>query len=105
MTSSSARSARSAGSSSAERVRVRDPGELLAALPYLLGFHPRDSLVVIAFDGPSGRRVGLTQRVDLPAPAQVPQVGAVLARNVLLGDPAAAAVLVVGGGALISGFR
>jgi hypothetical protein len=77
---------------------VRDPGELLAALPYLLGFHPRDSLVVIAFDGPSGRRVGMTQRVDLPAPAHVPQVSAAVAANVLLGRPAAAAVLVVGGG-------
>jgi hypothetical protein len=79
-------------------VRVRDPGELLAALPYLLGFHPRDSLVVIAFNGPSGRRVGLTQRVDLPAPAHVPQVSAAVAANVLLAGPAAAAVLVVGGG-------
>ncbi len=101
MTSSSARTAPSAssdGSSPAARARVRDPGELLAALPYLLGFHPRDSLVVIAFDGPSGRRVGMTQRVDLPAPAHVPQVSAAVAANVLLGRPAAAAVLVVGGG-------
>ena len=39
-------------------LRMRDPGELLAALPYLLGFHPRDSLVVLAFGGRSGRRVG-----------------------------------------------
>ncbi len=96
--SASFSSAPSAGWSSAARVRVRDPGELLAALPYLLGFHPRDSLVVIAFDGPSGRRVGLTQRVDLPAPVHVRQVSSALAGNVLLGDPAAAAVLVVGGG-------
>jgi Domain of unknown function (DUF4192) len=78
-------------------LRMRDPGELLAALPYLIGFHPRDSLVVVAFDGPSGRRVGLTQRVDLPPPEHASAVGDALARNVLLTTAAGAAVLVVCG--------
>jgi hypothetical protein len=78
-------------------LRMRDPGELLAALPYLIGFHPRDSLVVVVFGGRSGRRVGLTQRVDLPPPEHAPAVCAALAGNVLHGGPAGAAVLVVGG--------
>ena len=78
-------------------LRMRDPGELLAALPYLIGFHPRDSLVVVVFGGPSGRRVGLTQRVDLPAPEHAPAVGEALARNVLHTQAAGAAVLVVSG--------
>ena len=39
--------------------RLRNPGELLAALPYLIGFHPRDSLLFIAFGGSSGRRIEL----------------------------------------------
>jgi hypothetical protein len=87
---------------------MRDPGELLAALPYLIGFHPRDSLVVVAFDGPSGRRVGLTQRVDLPPPEHASAVGDALARNVLLATAAGVAVLVVCGdppesGAVASG--
>src|SRR4051812_23652847 len=68
-------------------LRMRDPGELLAALPYLLGFHPRDSLVVLAFGGRSGRRVGLTQRVDLPPPEHVAAVCAAMAGNVLFGRP------------------
>jgi hypothetical protein len=80
-------------------LRMRDPGELLAALPYLLGFHPRDSLVVLAFGGRSGRRVGLTQRVDLPPREHVAAVCAAMAGNVLLGRPTGAAVLVVGGDA------
>ena len=53
--------------------RLRDPGDLLAAVPYLIGFHPRDSLLFIAFGGRSGRRIELTQRVDLPAADDVPQ--------------------------------
>jgi hypothetical protein len=76
---------------------MRDPGELISALPYLMGFHPRDSLVVLAFGGPSGHRIGLTQRVDLPTPAHAPEICRALAGNVLLSKPTGAAVLVVGG--------
>ncbi len=43
-------------------LRVRDPGDLIEAIPYLLGFHPRDSLVVVGLDG---SQVGVTARVDL----------------------------------------
>jgi Domain of unknown function (DUF4192) len=82
---------------------MRDPGELIAALPFLMGFRPRDSLVLLAFGGPSGRRIGLTQRVDLPAPEHVMAVCRALAGNVLLSDPAGAAVLVVGGRTSTSG--
>jgi uncharacterized protein DUF4192 len=99
-------SASSAGSSSASSaalppapvVRMRDPAELLAAVPFLIGFHPRDSLVVLVFEGPSGRRVGLTQRVDLPPPEHAAAVGRALAANAARGTPTGAAVLVVGGG-------
>src|ERR687893_1342327 len=47
------------------RVRLTDPSELIAAVPHLLGFHPRDSLVVISLDG---RRLGMTLRADLVDP-------------------------------------
>ena len=43
-------------------IRLRSPGEVVSAVPYLLGFSPDRSLVVI---GLSGRRVVLTCRVDL----------------------------------------
>jgi Domain of unknown function (DUF4192) len=79
-------------------VRMRDPGELIAALPFLIGFHPRDSLLVVAFGGASGRRLGLIQRVDLPGPEHAEAVCRALAGNLLTASPAAAALLVVGGG-------
>lgn len=98
MTSSASPAAPPPAPPPAPVLRMRDPGELLAALPYLLGFHPRDSLVVLAFAGRSGRRVGLTQRVDLPPPEHVAGVCAALAGNVRHSRAAGAAVLVVGGG-------
>jgi Domain of unknown function (DUF4192) len=42
--------------------RIRGPAELVQAVPYLLGFHPRDSLVLVGLhDG----RLVVTARVDL----------------------------------------
>ncbi|HLZ37629.1 MAG TPA: DUF4192 domain-containing protein, partial [Mycobacteriales bacterium] len=45
---------------------MRSPGEILALVPYLLGFHPSESLVLVAVRGPR-RRVVCTLRWDLPA--------------------------------------
>ncbi|MGW0435279.1 DUF4192 domain-containing protein [Micromonospora sp. NPDC003197] len=42
---------------------VRSPADLLAAVPYLLGFHPADSLVVVAL---REKRVVFAARADLP---------------------------------------
>ncbi len=82
-------------------LRVRDPGELVAAVPVLLGFHPRDSLVLVATGGSSGRRLGLTVRVDLPPPEAVridaEAVGDAAVQGLLLDAPTGAVVIVVGG--------
>ncbi|MFD0787811.1 DUF4192 family protein, partial [Micromonospora azadirachtae] len=51
------------------RLAVRSPADLLAAVPYLLGFHPADSVVVVAM---RGRRVVFAARADLPDPAEDP---------------------------------
>jgi len=48
--------------SSAPVLRLRAPGDLLEAVPYLLGFHPTRSLVIIGLNGSS---VVLTTRIDL----------------------------------------
>jgi Domain of unknown function (DUF4192) len=45
-----------------DRFRVRDPGDLIEFIPYLLGFHPRSSLVLVGLDGV---QVAVTARVDL----------------------------------------
>jgi Domain of unknown function (DUF4192) len=49
------------------RVRLSSPADILAAVPYLLGFHPARSLVVIGAGGPRDR-VKLGFRYDLPDP-------------------------------------
>jgi hypothetical protein len=82
-------------------LRVRDQGELIAAIPAMLGFHPRESLVLMATGGRSGRRLGLTLRVDLPPPEHPDYaehaeliVGSAV-RGVLLDEPAGAIAVVV----------
>jgi hypothetical protein len=51
--------------------RISGPAELIAAVPYLLGFHARDSLVVL---GLRGTRLVVTARLDLADALHVPTV-------------------------------
>jgi hypothetical protein len=44
------------------KLKLDGPGELLETLPYLLGFHPSDSVVLVGLDD---ARLVLTTRVDL----------------------------------------
>lgn len=61
-----------------DRVTLRTPTDLLAAVPYLLGFHPIDSIVVLGLHGP---RVVFNVRADLPdADAPLAPFAAELAR-------------------------
>lgn len=46
-----------------ETLRLSSPSELLAIVPYLLGFEPSHSIMVICLEN---SRIGLTQRLDLP---------------------------------------
>lgn len=46
-------------------VRLRSPGEIVASLPALLGYHAERSIVLLLLGG-DRRRVTLTMRVDLP---------------------------------------
>ncbi|MET9229698.1 DUF4192 domain-containing protein [Lentzea sp. NPDC003310] len=46
-------------------IRVRDAGDLYAAIPHLMGFHPSDSLVVLVLQD---HLISMTMRVDLPRP-------------------------------------
>jgi hypothetical protein len=45
------------------RIKVRRPDDLLAIIPYLIGFHPAEDLVVVFV---KSDRVKLTTRTDLP---------------------------------------
>ncbi|MBI9114236.1 DUF4192 domain-containing protein [Sanguibacter suaedae] len=77
-------------------LRVDEPREILALVPYQLGFRPTRSVVLVSLRGPA-RRVGLVVRADLDDvadPADGPGVCAVLASH-LADDGGTAAVLVV----------
>lgn len=49
-------------------VTATSPAQVLSAVPYLLGFHPRQSLVVLCLDAVSSW-VRMTMRMDLPDPS------------------------------------
>ncbi|MGV8966838.1 MAG: DUF4192 domain-containing protein [Cellulomonas sp.] len=74
---------------STETIRVTQPRELLALIPFQLGFTPTDSLVVVSLREPRGR-VGLIARIDL---ADAAQAADTLAHH-LADDGAARAVVV-----------
>ena len=61
---------------------LKSPADMLAAIPYLFGFHPADSIVVL---GLRAKRIVFQVRVDLPAPGDVgpfaKQVAAIVARQ------------------------
>src|SRR5215210_3980841 len=58
-----------------QAIRLRGPGDVLACLPYQLGYQPRDSVGVVALED---RRIGLIQRLDLPPPEGVTEAARTL---------------------------
>ena len=77
--------------------RLRDPAEVVAALPYLLGFHPRDSLVVVTIQPGAPPTVGLVLRADLPPPGAEDELVEQLCTPLRAGDVRAVMLVVVGG--------
>ncbi|MBT2467271.1 DUF4192 domain-containing protein [Streptomyces sp. ISL-66] len=57
------------GSADVPPITLRSPAELADALPYMLGFHPTDSLVMVAVHGEGGR-FGGRLRVGIPATSE-----------------------------------
>ncbi|WP_181771114.1 DUF4192 domain-containing protein [Amycolatopsis pittospori] len=80
------------------KVNLTDPADLLTAIPYLLGFHPEDSLVVLGQRGPDRRQQGIVLRVDLPPPGLELDQARDLAGRLALTGHTGATVAVVGGG-------
>jgi len=72
-------------------IRLSGPPDVLTVLPYQLGFHPRDCLVAVSLHG---SRMGMVQRLDLPAPAHVQDAVAAMIAPLLREKPTA--VLLVG---------
>lgn len=76
-------------------VRISDPGEIAASLPGLLGFRPRESVVLISLTGSTGGRVGLTVRADIPEGEHAATLARVLARSVSSDGPRGVLLAVV----------
>jgi hypothetical protein len=90
------------------RLRLHEPGELVAAVPHLLGFRPAESLVLVAVhrtgdgaerrstrDTGRRRRLGVVARADLPPPDDVVAVVAACAQRVLPTGPEEVTAIVV----------
>jgi len=85
-------------------VKIGSPAEILAAVPYLLGFHPTRSVVVIG-SRPPRDRVHVTFRYDLldpPEPGYASEIAAHAAAVLANQDVTAAIVAGYGPGALVT---
>jgi hypothetical protein len=76
-------------------IRLGDPGELIAALPHLLGFQPSDSLVLVTRRG-RGEPLGPTVRADLPAAEEAEALVGHLADVLVRQQIASALAIVIG---------
>jgi len=74
-------------------VRISSPADLIAMVPRLLGFVPRESVVVICLHG-RRRRVGLAMRFDLAAAVDPDRFAAMVHQRITM-EAAAAAFVVV----------
>src|SRR4051812_27603522 len=80
------RSTSPSGSTTASQITLRSPAELADALPYMLGFHPTDSLVMVAVHGEGGR-FGGRLRVGIPsAPSEWEDTARQVAETLIRGS-------------------
>lgn len=80
------------------RISISEPGDVIAALPHLLGFHPADSFVLVTLHDLGGTpRFGATMRLDLPCPMQACGFAEFLLQGPLRQQNAEAVLLIVVG--------
>jgi len=65
-------------------IKLTSPRELLAVVPYLLGFNPTNSIVTMCL---SNNKLGLTQRLDLPRPQNAHDVAQALLPTLVTENP------------------
>ncbi|WP_335933418.1 DUF4192 domain-containing protein [Streptomyces sp. PTD5-9] len=69
-----------------QQITLRGPAELADALPYLMGFHPNDSVVMVALHGGRGRFGGRLRIGIPPEPGEWPSVAEQLAECLIKGS-------------------
>ncbi|MET7369723.1 DUF4192 domain-containing protein [Streptomyces sp. NPDC005566] len=76
----------STGPADEQQITLRGPAELADALPYLMGFHPNDSVVMVALHGGRGR-FGGRLRLGIPqSPTEWAPVADQLAQSLISGS-------------------
>ena len=78
-------------------VDLRRPAQLLAALPYLIGFRPANSVLLLGHRAPMGDRLGLVLRGDLPRREDRAHQARALAPRFALAPHTGVTLVVVGG--------
>ncbi len=78
-------------------IRERDLAELIAGIPYVIGFPPTDSLVLYSFRQCPALALSTTIRVDLPSQENVPAVVEKVLSALTETEAVAATATVVGG--------
>lgn len=71
-------------------IHLSGPADVLTVLPYQLGFHPHECLVVLSLHG---TRMGLVQRIDLPSQAHVGEAVAAMIEPLRQDNPSAALLI------------
>ena len=59
---------------------ITSPHDLLAAVPFMVGYHPKDSLVAMAL---VDNKVAMAMRVDFPAAQSVPAISQTIAAHLM----------------------
>jgi Domain of unknown function (DUF4192) len=65
-------------------IKLTSPQELLAIVPFVLGFHPTNSIMVLCL---TDNKLGLTQRLDLPRPENAHDVASALLPSLITENP------------------
>jgi hypothetical protein len=81
--------------SSGPVIKVRALEDLASALPYLLGFQPRESLVLTALGGRRQEELTFTMRLDLPDPAAVEEIVTMCAHRMAAAKAASVVAFIV----------
>jgi hypothetical protein len=76
-------------------IRLRDLSQLVAGIPYVIGYPPTDSLVLFNFSRCPELMLSATIRIDLPKPEELPPVVAQLSAAVARNEAVAVVAVVV----------
>ncbi|MGB3440940.1 MAG: DUF4192 family protein [Actinophytocola sp.] len=78
-------------------IALRDLSALTAGIPYMIGFPPKDSLVLFTFTRGPALTMATTMRADLPAPGHVDAVADHLVAAAAMNEAAAVLAVLIGG--------